>query len=739
MSGMPPAREDAVSFFHFMSSIQATASPDLYDSLELAPGLPFPQGATWDGKGVNFSIFAEASEAVDLCLFDSVESTTESRRIRFKQRTTGVWHCYLPDLKPGQLYGYRVHGPYDPENGLRFNPNKLLLDPYAIGIGRTLNWDDSLFGYTIGAEGGDLSFDSRDSAAHAPLGRVMDPNFDWDGDRPLNHSWHETIIYEVHVRGATIQHPDVDPILRGTYAGIASEPFIRHLKELGITAIELMPVHHFVADRHLLEKGLTNYWGYNTLGFFMPEPRYASADRPGEILREFKTMVKTLHREGIEVILDVVYNHTAEGNHLGPTLSFRGIDNTAYYRTVEGSARHYMDYTGCGNTLNMMHPQSLRFLMDSLRYWVTEMHVDGFRFDLASALARELHEVNQLGAFMDTIYQDPVLANVKLIAEPWDVGQGGYQVGNFPVNWTEWNGMFRDTARRFWKGDPAVSSEAAMRVVGSPDLYAATRRKPSASINFIAAHDGFTLRDLVAHSEKHNEANGDNNTDGGDDSHSWNCGVEGDTDDGWILSLRMRHRRNLFATLLLSQGVPMINGGDEIGRTQKGNNNGYCQDNPLTWHDWNLAPEEAEFLEFAKRIVSLRKTHPNFHRHSYQEHDPLVAPLGSSLEWLRADGQRMEDDDWQEFWIKSVALYLNGNAPEIRNDMGDHTPDDDFIILFNAHHEAVPFSLPDDLRAEWTVVFDTSADHPFPEDTEPATTFPYHLTAHSFALIRHAR
>ena len=711
---------------------------DHYDSLDLAPGEPFPQGASWDGNGVNFSLFAEGSDAVDLCLFDSVDAESESKRIRLKQRTTGVWHCYLPGIKPGQLYGYRVHGPYEPENGLRFNPHKVLLDPYAIGLGRPLKWDDRLFGYTVGHEQQDLSFDERDSAPCAPLARVMDQHFDWGDDRPPNHPWHQTIIYEAHVRGTTMLHHGIEEELRGTYAGLASPPFVKHLKELGITSIELMPVHHSVPDRHLEERGLSNYWGYNTLGFFMPEPRYASANRSDEILKEFKSMVKTLHSEGMEVILDVVYNHTAEGNHYGPTVSLRGIDNMAYYRTVAEEPRYYMDYTGCGNTLNMMHPQSLRLLMDSLRYWVTEMHVDGFRFDLASALARELHEVNQLGAFMDTIYQDPVLARVKLIAEPWDVGEGGYQVGNFPVNWTEWNGMFRDTVRRFWKGDSAVSSQAALRIIGSPDLYEATRRKPSASINFITAHDGFTLADLVSYERKHNELNGDDNTDGADDSHSWNCGAEGETDDPEIRHLRLKQRRNLMATLLLSQGVPMINAGDEMGRTQKGNNNGYCQDNPLTWHDWDLQPEDASFLAFVKRLIWLRKTHPNFHRHSFEEKDPIVSPLHRSLEWLRPDGHRMDDANWEESWIQSLALYLNGHAPEIRNPQGDHTPDDDFVILFNAHTGPVNFILPDDVPAEWTLVFDTSDESSCLQGGEEAVRFPYTLPPQSFALLRHA-
>lgn len=720
-----------------MTSSPSQLAVETFDSLDLAPGVAFPQGATWDGKGVNFAIFAEGSEAVDLCLFKSPEDHRDYKRIRLKQRTTGVWHCYLPNLAPGQLYGYRVYGSYDPRTGLRFNPNKLLLDPYAKALGRPLQWDRSLFGYAIGNPDEDLSFNDHDSAPFAPLGCVVDSDFDWEGDTPLYRPWHETIIYEAHVRGQTMKHPGVDSGIRGTYAGLASDASINHLLAMGVTALELMPVHHFVSDQFLLDKGLSNYWGYNTLGFFMPEPAYSSESAPAAVIGDFKRMVKRLHAAGIEVILDVVYNHTAEGNHLGPTLSFRGIDNAAYYRLVEGDQRYYMDYTGCGNTLNMMHPHSLRLLMDSLRYWVTEMHVDGFRFDLAAALARELHEVNQLGAFMDTIYQCPILARVKLIAEPWDVGEGGYQVGNFPANWTEWNGMYRDSVRRFWKGEQAVSGEAAMRLVGSPDLYEATGRRPSASINFITAHDGFTLTDLVSYNGKHNEANQDNNTDGANDNHSWNCGAEGETDDAGVLELRNRQRKNLFATLMLSQGVPMITAGDEIGRTQKGNNNGYCQDNELTWLDWNLDEARLEFHRFARRMVALRKAHPNFRRHSFRELDPVVAPLEQSLEWLRTDGERMSEGDWSQEWVKSIALYLNGNAPEIRNKQGDHIPDDDFLIIMNAYHEGVSFALPEDLKREWTLVFDTSVEPT--AEVESPVEFPYIASPHSFALLRHAR
>jgi isoamylase len=707
------------------------------DNLET--GNPFPQGATWDGKGVNFSIFAEAAEVVELCLFRGPRPLVERHRIRLTHHFQGIWHCYIPGLKPGQIYGYRIHGPYDPLTGYRFNPNKVVMDPYAKGIGRRLEWNDCLFGYSIGHPDEDLSYDERDNSAYAPLACVVDETFDWEGDEHLNRPWHDTVIYEAHVRGMTINHPQIPKAQRGTYAGLGSDVIIDHLLALGVTAIELMPIHHFIHDRHLIEKGLSNYWGYNTLGFFMPESSYSSERAPKAVLSEFKQMVKKFHEAGIEVILDVVYNHTAEGNQLGPTLSFRGIDNRAYYRLVGGNERYYMDYTGCGNTLNMMHPHSLRLLMDSLRYWVTEVHIDGFRFDLASALARELHEVNQLGAFLDTIYQDPVLATIKLIAEPWDLGEGGYQVGNFPVNWTEWNGIYRDVVRRFWKGEEALSSEAALRIVGSPDLYAGTRRRPSASINFITAHDGFTLKDLVSYNEKHNEANGDNNADGSNDNHSWNCGAEGKTHDPEVLALRARQRRNLFATLILSQGVPMISGGDELGRTQQGNNNVYCQDNDLAWHQWKLGEEDARFLKFAQRLVRLRRQHPTFRRRRYEDTESLEAAEQGSLEWIRMDGERMSETDWQHFWVKALALHLNGNCKEVQDDHGNRMPDDDFIILFNAHEEEVAFHFPVDLSGPWTQVIDTfSQELPAPL-MEPVVKSPFLLQGHSLAVLRHAR
>ncbi|HZP61361.1 MAG TPA: glycogen debranching protein GlgX [Opitutaceae bacterium] len=671
-------------------------------------GAPFPQGATWDGAGVNFALFSEASEYVELCLFDSAGA---EERIRLRERTNGIWHIYIPGVGPGQLYGYRVYGPYDPQKGLRFNPHKLLLDPYAKAIGREMKWADEVFGYEIGHADGDLSCDERNSAAFAPLGMVIDQAFDWSGEQRPVVVWHETIIYEAHVRGLTRLHPDVPENLRGTYAGICSEPILRHLQELGITAIELMPVHHFLHDRHLLDKGLSNYWGYNTLGFFAPEPSYAAnRGHPGDVVREFKEMVKRFHNAGIEVILDVVYNHTAEGSHLGPTLSFRGIDNLAYYRSVADQPRYYMDYTGCGNTLNMVHPHSLQMLMDSLRYWVTEMHVDGFRFDLAAALARELHDVDRLGAFFDTIYQDPTLAPIKLIAEPWDLGEGGYQVGKFPVGWTEWNGKFRDTVRRFWKGDMGLHADIATRLNGSADLYERTSRRPTASINFITAHDGFTLEDLTSYDHKHNEANREDNRDGTDDNNSWNCGHEGPTDDPALVALRERQKRNLWCTLMFSQGVPMISGGDELSRTQQGNNNAYCQDNELSWVHWDLDERRRAFLRFAAAMVRYRRRHPNFHRRSFYETDPDAAPQGENVGWFRSDGKRMETPDWEDGgWMRTLGMYLRGDVPEIRDHAGKHVDDGDFLLLLNAHHEPVDFRVPDELPpAEWKIAVDTA-------------------------------
>jgi len=704
-------------------------------------GSPFPRGATWDGKGVNFSLFSAQAEAVELCLFDR-DGRRELERVRLRERTSGVWHGYLPGVGPDQLYGYRVDGPFQPERGLRFNPNKLLLDPYAKAIGRSLRWCDELFGYRLGDPAADLTFDDRDSGACAPLGAVIDPHFDWSGERRPNHQWHETIIYETHVRGLSMRHPDVPEPLRGTYAALASEPIVAHLHRLGVTAIELMPVHAFLQDRHLTDQGLRNYWGYNTLGFFAPEPGYA-ADRDtvcGSVV-EFKQMVKDLHNAGFEVLLDVVYNHTAEGNQAGPTLSFRGIDNTAYYRTVAADPRYYMDFTGCGNTLNMVHPNSIQFLMDSLRYWVTEMHVDGFRFDLAAALARELHDVDHLGAFCDTIYQDPTLAPTKLIAEPWDLGEGGYQVGNFPVGWLEWNGKYRDTVRKYWKGDMGLHSEIATRLAGSADLYERTQRPPWASVNFVTAHDGFTLEDLVSYDHKHNEANGEGGRDGADDNHSWNCGAEGATLDPGIRELRERQKRNFWCSLMFAQGIPMISGGDELSRSQGGNNNGYCQDNEISWYSWQLDAQQREFLDFAQRVVQYRKAHPNLHRHAFYDHDPDVEHPDKNIVWFRADGRRMETTDWEDGgWMRTLGMFLNGTAPEIRDNTGQYVRDKDFLLLTNSHHAAVDFRISRELHhAGWRVAFDTARPQLAQDKETVRRSRLVRLAPRSLVLLSHDR
>ncbi|HET9047205.1 MAG TPA: glycogen debranching protein GlgX, partial [Casimicrobiaceae bacterium] len=603
------------------------------------PGRPDPRGATWDGEGVNFALFSEHAERVELCIFDS-SGRRELQRVEFVERTDQVWHCYLPEARPGLIYGYRVHGPYRPEEGLRFNPHKLLLDPYARNIVGALRWSDAMFGYTVGHKRGDISFDRRDSAAGMPKCKIIEPAFTWGDDRPPCVPWHDTIIYELHVRGFTLQHPDVPPPLRGTYAGLATAPVIDYLKRLGVTTLELMPVHSFVDDRRLVQTSLRNYWGYNTIGFFSPDARYSASGK----IAEFKTMVKALHSAGFEVIQDVVYNHTAEGNELGPTLCFRGVDNASYYRLDSDAPRHYVDFTGTGNTLNMQHPRVLQLMMDSLRYWVTEMHVDGFRFDLASALARELHDVDRLGAFFEVLRQDPVLARVKLIAEPWDLGAGGYQVGNFPPGWTEWNDQYRDTIRGYWKGDDGLIGDFARRLTGSSDLYGSSGRQPHASINFVTAHDGFTLRDLVSYDVKHNEANLEGNRDGSDNNRSWNCGVEGPSDDPAINALRARQSRNLLATLLLSQGVPMMLAGDEIGRTQQGNNNAYCQDNAISWVDWTVDETRSQLLAFARRMVVIRREHKVFRRKHFFQGRALAGGTVSDIAWLKPDGTEMTVD-----------------------------------------------------------------------------------------------
>jgi glycogen operon protein len=673
------------------------------------PGRPYPLGATWDGAGVNFALFSEHATKVELCLFEAVDATKESLRIPLREHTDQVWHAYLPDVLPDQLYGYRIGGPHEPAKGQRFNANKVVLDPYAKAIGRDLQWDDALFGYTVGAKDTDLSFDERDNAAFAPLASVVDTAFTWGDDRPPRTPWHKTLIYEVHVKGFTHLHPEVPEKLRGTYAGLATEPAVQHLRSLGVTAVELMPVHHHVDDRHLLEKGLSNYWGYNTLAFFAPDLRFASAHEPRQAGQQFKMMVRGMHAAGIEVILDVVYNHTAEGNQLGPTLCMRGIDNASYYRLSPQEPRYYMDFTGCGNSLNMTHPRVLQLIMDSLRYWVLEMHVDGFRFDLASTLARELFEVNRLGAFLDIIHQDPVLSQVKLIAEPWDVGPGGYQVGNFPVGWTEWNGKYRDAVRKFWKGDGGQMSEFATRLAGSSDLYQQSGRAPYASVNFITCHDGFSLEDLVSYNDKHNEANGEGNKDGANDNNSWNCGAEGPTDDANIQALRERQKRNLIATLFFSEGVPMLRGGDELSQTQKGNNNTYCQDNDLTWLHWDLDARQQGFLEFVRKVTHIWAEQPVFQRRKFFHGRSIRGTDIRDISWFNPSGQDMSDEDWNTGFSKCLGIRLAGDLIGEVDERGEPIIGDTLLLLLNAHHEAIPFTLPA-TRAEhhWERVLDTA-------------------------------
>jgi glycogen operon protein len=677
------------------------------------PGEPAPLGATWDGQGANFALFSEEATAVELCLFDE---DGQEECVPLREVTAHVWHAYLPGIEPGQRYGYRVDGPYEPAAGRRFNRRKLLLDPYAKAVVGGVDWSAPVFGYQLHHPEADLSFDDQDDAGSVPLGVVIDPSFDWEDDAPPRTPWHRTIIYEAHVKGVTMRHPGVPPEARGTYAGLASEAAIRHLIDLGITAIELLPIHEFPDDGFLVERGLRNYWGYNTLNYFAPAARYSGSGALGGQVTEFKRMVKALHRAGIEVILDVVYNHTAEGNERGPTLSLRGIDNRAYYRLVPGQERYYLDYTGTGNSLNMNHPQSLQLIMDSLRYWVTEMHVDGFRFDLAATLARELFDVDKLSAFFDIIHQDPVLSRVKLIAEPWDVGVGGYQVGNFPVLWSEWNGKYRDSVRGYWKGDEGQMADLGYRLSGSSDLYGGDGRRPHASVNFITAHDGFTLADLVSYNEKHNEANGEEGRDGADDNRSWNCGVEGPTDDPAVLALRARQQRNLLATLFLSQGVPMLCGGDEIGRTQGGNNNAYCQDNEISWHDWELDERRLALLGFTRRLIALRKAHPVLRRQRFFQGRPIRGAEIADITWFRPDGQEMNDSEWNAGWGKALAVRLNGAALDEVDEQGERIVDDTLLLLLNAHHEPIRFTLPmDQPNVGWEVLVDTG-EPGLPED-----------------------
>ncbi|MDP9023499.1 MAG: glycogen debranching protein GlgX [Actinomycetota bacterium] len=676
-------------------------------------GKPYPLGATYDGVGTNFSLFSEIAERVQLCLFDDDGVET---RVDLPEVFGFCWHGYLPDVGPGQRYGFRVFGPYAPDAGHRCNPNKLLLDPYGKAVDGQVTWNEAVFGYRFGREN---VRNDDDSAPFMPKSVIVNPFFDWGNDYHPQTPWHETVIYETHVKGLTRLHPDVPEDVRGTYAGLTSDAVIEHLKSLGVTAVELMPVHQFIHSDRLLTHGLRNYWGYDSIGYFAPHNEYAASAHVGGQVQEFKQLVKALHREGIEVILDVVYNHTAEGNHLGPTLSFRGIDNAAYYRLVDDDPRYYIDYTGTGNSMNMRHPHVLQLIMDSLRYWVLEMHVDGFRFDLAATLARELHDVDRLSAFFDLIQQDPVVSQVKLIAEPWDVGQGGYQVGNFPPGWSEWNGKYRDTVRDHWRGEEATLGEFANRFTGSSDLYESSTRRPFASINFVTAHDGFTLRDLVSYNHKHNEANQEGNRDGEDHNRSWNCGVEGPTDDPDVLACRAKQQRNFLVTLLLSQGVPMLLGGDEIGRTQYGNNNAYCQDNAISWYDWEDVDEQ--LLEFCRWLIGFRHEHPVFRRRRWFEGRSIRGTQLSDIGWFRPDGTEMTDEDWQSGFAKSLGVFLNGAGIPSPGPRGERIVDDSFYIVFNGHNQQLDVVLPPECGGErWTVVLDTR--QPVPEEGEEVKT-----------------
>ncbi len=670
--------------------------------MRIWPGAPYPLGATWDGSGTNFALFSEAAERVELCLFDPADE--QETRIELVEADGFVWHGYLPGVGPGTRYGYRVHGPYNPAGGHRCNPAKLLLDPYGKAVQGQVSWHEALFSYHFTDP---ARLNTEDSAPHMPKNVVINPFFDWGDDRPPRTPYHDTVIYEAHVRGLTLRHPDVPAEQRGTYGGLAHPAMIGHMRRLGITAVELMPVHQFVPEHSLVARGLTNYWGYNTINFLAPHNGYSSAGELGEQVLEFKAMVKDLHEAGIEVILDVVYNHTAEADHMGPTLSYRGIDNAAYYRLRDDDKRYYLDYTGCGNSLNARHPHALQLVMDSLRYWILEMRVDGFRFDLASALARELHDVDRLSAFFDLVQQDPVVSQVKLIAEPWDVGEGGYQVGNFPPLWSEWNGIYRDTVRDFWRGQPGTLPDFGSRLSGSSDLYEASGRRPVASVNFVTCHDGFTLQDLVSYNGKHNEANGEGNADGTDDNRAWNCGAEGPTADPAILRLRARQKRNFLTALFCAQGIPMVLAGDEMGRTQQGNNNGYCQDNEVSWVDWDHA--DADLLEFVHALSQLRRRHPVFRRRRFFQGLPTADGL-RDIAWLTPAGREMSDEDWNAHHGKSMAVFLNGDAITEPDTRGERVSDDSFLLLFNAHSDPVAFTLPSErFAASWEVVLDTAA------------------------------
>jgi glycogen operon protein len=678
--------------------------------VQVWPGQAYPLGATYDGSGTNFALFSEVAEKVELCLFDEAGAET---KVELREVDAFVWHCYLPNVGPGQRYGFRVHGPYAPEQGHRCNPSKLLLDPYAKAADRDIDWDESLFPYRFS------NHDERnddDSAPHMMKSVVVNPFFDWDNDRAPRIPYADSVVYETHVRGFTMRHPGIPEELRGTYAGLAHPAAVDHLVKLGVTAVELLPVHQFVRDHHLVQRGLTNYWGYNTIGFLAPHHAYSSSGTHGQQVQEFKGMVKALHEAGLEVILDVVYNHTAEGNHMGPLLSFRGIDNAAYYRLVEDSPQYYMDYTGTGNSLRVRHPHVLQLIMDSLRYWVTEMHVDGFRFDLAATLAREFYDVDRLSAFFDLVQQDPVVSRVKLIAEPWDVGEGGYQVGNFPPLWTEWNGKYRDTVRDYWRGEPATLAEFASRLTGSSDLYESDGRRPYASVNFITAHDGFTLNDLVSYNDKHNDANGEGGNDGESHNRSWNCGVEGPTDDPTVVELRERQKRNFLTTLFLSQGIPMLLGGDEFSRTQGGNNNAYCQDNEISWYDWDAARQHDTLLEFTRKLSRLRHEHPVFRRRRYFQGRPLRGSDVADIGWYTPDGSVMDDDDWESGFAKSITVFLNGDAIREPDARGERITDASFFLLFNAHHEAIDFVLPEgEFGDSFVVEIDTARPVPVEE------------------------
>ncbi|MCH2212071.1 MAG: glycogen debranching protein GlgX [Fuerstiella sp.] len=702
--------------------------------LRVWPGQPDPLGATWDGQGVNFAIFSEHATAVDLCLFDSESDTQEAHRLSLTERTHQVWHGYLPNICPGQLYGYRIHGPYLPDQGHRFNPHKVVLDPYTRALGRGITWSDSMFGYITSEH--DLSISTSDNAAFAPLGLVVDPEFDWQGDTLLRTPWHKTFIYEAHVKGFTKLHPDIPEALRGTYQGLASDQAIDHLRRLGVTALELMPVHYNVNDRHLEQNGLSNYWGYNTLSFFAPDRRYAAADNAADVINEFREMVRRLHKANIEVILDVVYNHTGEGNHVGPTLSLRGIDNASYYRVMPNSQRYYQDFTGCGNTLNMQCPRVLQLIMDSLRYWVQEMHVDGFRFDLCSALARELHDVDKLSAFFDIILQDPLLSQVKLIAEPWDLGLGGYQVGNFPHLWSEWNGKYRDTIRRFWAGDGGAVNEFATRLTGSSDLFQHNGRRPSASINFVTAHDGFCLRDLVTYHHKRNLSNMEDNRDGEDHNNGWNCGAEGESDDPQIGKIRLKQRKNFITTLMMSQGVPMLRAGDELSHTQHGNNNAYCQDNEISWLNWNLDDSQQEFLSFCQSVVQIWHEQPVLKRRNFFQGRRIRGAGVKDIAWLMPDGGEITDQEWNSGAMHSLGVRLNGESMNEVDEQGEQIVGETLLLLLSNLPAPVPFLLPRHKPSErWITILDTSVPvHEISRTPLSANEF-FPLQGHSVAVL----